>query len=50
MRRGRKITIVLLQVHGKDPWFEMRWAPEDEEEDEGEAAADPEQQQQNGAA
>lgn len=42
-------------VHGKDPWFEMRWAPGDEEEggDSGEAAAEPaaqQQQQANGAA
>lgn len=44
-------------VHGKDSWFEMRWAPGDEEGGEeeeagdgGAAAAAAQQQQPNGAA
>jgi len=47
----------VLQVHGQDPWFEMRWAPDEEDEDDeaGEAAGElgqqPQQQPQlNGAA
>lgn len=39
-------------VHGQDPWFEMRWAPEEDEEDEeAEAAAEAgaaAEEQQNG--
>ncbi len=36
-------------VHGKDSWFEMRWAPGDEEEEE-EGRHQQEQQQPNGGA
>ncbi|PSC67839.1 Oxoglutarate iron-dependent dioxygenase [Micractinium conductrix] len=37
-------------VHGKDPWFEMRWAPEEEEEQHGSGgdAAEQQRQQQDG--
>lgn len=34
------LLLVVWQVHGQDPWFEMKWAPGEEEEEEEQEAGD----------